>query len=220
MDGLVLREKVKNLKLSPALTDLSGKSLKLLFERPLAWEYQLFGSVLTDEMNLDQELKWDLKYRLQINNVQKLDDKISVADWLQLKMSEIRGLVDSAGKLMNSAIQEALREPGVPGDPEHLVYVARRIAQIHKALLKWTIEFNCADVSSDYKRLLFLMSAFSKDSIEKLESLPILLDAEISKAVDAHKRGEKYVAEVMLKIEGNPYQDELMIEFAQLKNVG
>src|ERR1017187_859547 len=75
MDGLVLREKVKNLKLSPALTGLSGKSLKLLFERPLAWEYQLFGSVLTDEMNLDQELKWDLKYGLQINNVQKLDDK-------------------------------------------------------------------------------------------------------------------------------------------------
>jgi hypothetical protein len=61
MDGLVLREKVKSLKLSPALTGLSGKSLKVLFERPLAWEYQLFGSVLTDEMNLDQEFKWDLQ---------------------------------------------------------------------------------------------------------------------------------------------------------------
>jgi hypothetical protein len=62
------------------------------------------------------------------------------------------------------------------------------------------------------------MSAFSKDAIEKLESFPILLDAEISKAVEAHRRGEKYVVEIIMKIGGNPYQEDLMAEFARLKN--
>lgn len=120
--------------------------------------------------------------------------------------------------LLNSAIQEALREKGVPGDPEHLVYVARRIAQIHKELLKWTIEFNCTKVSSDYERLLFLMSAFSKDAIEKLEGIPASFDAEIVKAVEAHKRGEDYIAQIMVKITGNPYQEELMAEFDRIIN--
>jgi len=106
----------------------------------------------------------------------------------------------------------------VPGDPEHLVYVARRVAQIRKSLLKWTIEFNCTDVTSDYKRLLFLISAFSKDAIEKLESFPALIDAEIAKGIEANKRGEKFDGEIMLKIGGNPDQEELMAEFARLSN--
>lgn len=215
MDGLFLRERVKNLKLSPALTNLSGKSLKLLFERPIAWEYQFFSSVLVDEMNLDQEFKWDLQYGLQISVIQRLDDKLSISNWILQKIADVQGLVKSAEILMNNAIQEALRGPGVPGDPEHLVYVARRVAQVRKALLKWTIEFNCTEISSDYKRLLFLISAFSKDAIEKLESFPTLIDAEIAKGIEANKRGEKYVANIMLKFGGNPYQEELMAEFGR-----
>ena len=54
MEGLVLREKVKDLKLSAALTELSGKSLRLLIERPIGWEQLLFSSVLAYEIERDR----------------------------------------------------------------------------------------------------------------------------------------------------------------------
>lgn len=74
MEGLVLREKVKDLRLSPALRELSGKCLKLMVERPVGWEDSFFSAVLADEMNSDQDLKWDLQYGLKISHVHRLDD--------------------------------------------------------------------------------------------------------------------------------------------------
>jgi hypothetical protein len=62
MEGLALRERVRNLKLPSSLTDLSGKALKFLLERPLGWEFGLFSTVMAEDMGKDQELKWDLMY--------------------------------------------------------------------------------------------------------------------------------------------------------------
>src|SRR5258706_13755541 len=134
MEGLILREKVKDLRLSPALTELSGKCLKLMLERPTGWEYSFFSTVLADEMNADQELKWDLQYGLKITHIHGLDDLLTMYNWIQQKLSDMQALALSAGQLMNQAIQDALGKPGEPGDPEHLGYVARRLAKIRKEL--------------------------------------------------------------------------------------
>ena len=42
MDGLILREKLKDLKLPPVLAELTGKPLKILWEKPVGWEFRLF----------------------------------------------------------------------------------------------------------------------------------------------------------------------------------
>ena len=219
MEGLVLREKVTDLKLPAALTELVGKSLRLLLERPAGWEYQLFSSVLADEIELDRELKWDLQYGLKIKSIQKLDDLLSMHHWISRKFSEMKGFIHSFGKLMNSAIQEAFREPGVPGDPEHIVYVARRLARVRKELLEWTIDFNCAEVRPECERLLFLISASSKDSIEQIENIPVRIDAEISKALEANQRGEKYVANIMVTLSELPHLAEIEVEFEKLSRL-
>ncbi len=220
MDGLVLREKIKKLNLPPTLANLSGKSLKLLFERPKAWEYRFFSSVLADEMKLDEEIKWDLNYGLKNKNIRKFGDRNLLWNWIQQKLVEIMALCVSAEKLTNTALVEALREHGTPGDPEHLFYVARRLAQIRKAFLEWAIEFNCADVDEEYKRLLFLTSAFSKDAIERLENLPILIDMEITKALETYeKTGQKQLVDINVKIGGNPYQKDLEAEIQRFKSL-
>jgi hypothetical protein len=46
MEGLCLREQLKDLKLPPALKELTGKSLRILWEKPMGWEFRLFSSVL------------------------------------------------------------------------------------------------------------------------------------------------------------------------------
>jgi len=215
MDGLILREKVKGLKLPPTLRNLPGTALKIVLERPIGWEYRFFSAVLSDEMDSDQELKWDLEYGLKIGRIHPLREPWLMINWLQQKMNEIGALVDSASRLMNEAIQDALGNPGVAGDPEHLVYCARRIAQIRKELVKWTIEFRCTEVQPECEHLLSLISEMSKDVIEKLESIPAKLDAEITKALEAHARGQKYTAELMLSLT-IPNNDEIAAEFAKL----
>jgi len=218
MEGLVLREKVKNLMLSPALRELSGKCLKLMLERPIGWEYSFFSAVLADEMNADQDLKWDLRYGLKIAHVHGLDDLLLMYNWIQQKLSDMEALVHSASQLMNQAIQEALGKPGEPGDPEHLVYVARRLSKVRKELVNWSIEFACTKAQPECGKLLTLLSLASRDTIEKIESIPSRLDDEIAKAIAANKRGEKYVAELMLKIEMS-HSDEICAEFQKLSQL-
>jgi hypothetical protein len=219
MEGLVLREKVKDLKIPAVLSDLSGKSLRLLFERPIGWEYSFFSSVLAGEMELNQELKWDLKYALKTQKIKIINDFLSVNSWLSQKMDDLLGITQSWDALMNKAIQDALREKGVPGDPEHLVYVARRMAQFRKLLLGWTIEFNCTKVPTECERLLFLLSESSKDIIEKIENIPSQLDSEISKAIEAHKRGEKYEAKVFITLSVMPHSEEFCAEIRRLSEL-
>lgn len=218
MEGLILREKVKDLRLSPALRELSGRCLKLMLERPIAWEYGFFSAVLADEMNADQDLKWDLQYGLKIAHIHPLGELLQMINWIQQKMNDIQALVHSVDRLMNQAIQEALGKPGEPGDPEHLVYVARRIAWVRKELVKWTIEFGCTDVQPECERLLSLISQMSKNVIEQIESIPLKLDAEITKALEANSRGEKYTAELILKLT-IPHIEETTAEFEKLSRM-
>ncbi len=216
MEGLVLLEKVQALKLSEPLLSLSGKSLKLLMERPKGWEFFFFSSVLLDEMARDRQFKWDLQYGLKLASVQKLEDLYVLSQWIIAKYGQIAALVDSWGKLMNIALKEALGKPGEAGDPEHLLYVAQRLARIRKALLEWTIEFNCADTRPECERLLHLISEFSKDSIQKIEGIPGTVDAEISKVLEAERRGEKYEANVMITLANVPNPAEIALEFEKL----
>jgi hypothetical protein len=219
MEGLVLREKVKHLKLPAALTDLSGKSLQLVFEQPLGWEHLLFSSVLADELKRDQDLKWDLEHGLKIKPIRNLDDLILMTQWFIQKFSECKAFGHTFEKLMNAALQKALGDPGKPGDAEYLVYVAKRLAGLRKALLEWTIEFNCTEVRPECERLLFLISETSKDFIEQLENIPSKVDEEIFKAVEAHNRGETYTAKVSVIISASPNQSEIGDEFKKLPEI-
>jgi hypothetical protein len=215
MEGLILRERVKDLRLPQTLTNLSGKSLRILLERPRGWEYRFFSSVLTDEMQGDQELKWDLKYGLKIESIRSATELLHMLDWLQQKCKDIMALVYSAEMILNQAIQEALGPPGSPGDPEQLVYCARRVAHIRKRLVTWAIEFRCTEVQPECERLMQLMSEMSKDSVGQLEAFPAILDAEITKAEEAIARGEEYTATIKLTLK-TPFSEELEAEFKEL----
>jgi hypothetical protein len=147
-----------------------------------------------------------------------LDELSSMYEWIQQKTKDARGLTHSAEKLLNSAIQEAMGEKDVAGNPEQLVYVARRIAKVRKAFLEWGIEFNLTEVKPECERLFVLMSDSAKDCIEKIEGFPSRVNSEIDKSVEAYKRGEQYVANLKLTFEmtNGP---EIQAEFARLENL-
>jgi hypothetical protein len=170
---------------------------------------------IAEQLHLDQKLKWDLTYGLMLGRIHDLGDLHQLIQWVQQKLKDITGLVHSAEQLMNKAIQEALKEPGVSGDPEMIVYVARTIAQVRRELLIWTIDFNCTEVKPECKRIMSLISAFSQNVLDQLESIPKRLEEEVAKAESAYSRGEKYVGHLQLTF-SIPENAELSAEFAKL----
>lgn len=221
MDALLIREKVRDLSLPAALADLSGTSLRLLLERPSGWEFLFFASVLSDEFAKNADLKWDLKYAIRSGATTRFmsddlrTDVLAMNSWIQQKLADVKALVDSVQKLMNAAIQEAVGVPGASGDPEHITYVARKIAAFHRRLLEWTVSFNDAEVRPKCQRILDLIATFSEDTIRQLETIPSTLRSEIAKALQAKQNGETYVANVMLVL-ANPVGGELAEEFETL----
>lgn len=217
MEGLSLRETFKNLKLPASLANLSGTSLRLLLEKPTAWEYKLFTSVLDSEMDKNQELKWDLQHGVKTGAIIQLEDSLSAQLWVQQRMKDAINLTRSASKLMNKVIQEAVGKLGEAGDPEYIVYAARRLAVLHKKILEWSIDFICAEVPPKFRRLFDLISNMTADFITQLESIPSGLDMEIVKAVEAHEKGLSYAASFNLKISIHNIE-EIEAEFQKIQS--
>lgn len=218
MDALVCRGQLRGAHLPEYVLGLTGTCLKYVFEKPIGWEYYLFAHVLGDEMARLKHLKRDLIYGLKIGRTKRFGEPREVFDWIALKGREIRLLVGSAETLLNVAIHEALGPQGSPGDPEHIVYVARRLAHIYKALLEWTIDFNLVDAESAFERILQLYAKFSDVVIAEFEGMPIRIITEIDKAVVADRRGDTYIADMRFTF-GVPDTTELHEEFQRLGRV-
>src|ERR1043166_6985079 len=159
MDSLLIRESFKRLKLPPALMNLTGEPLSLLMERPRAWEFSLFASVLESEIEAGKPLKWDIAHGLQLGTSVRIVSGLELCQWLPQKFTDIMRLVDSAGKLMNHAIQQALGPQGVAANAEHVVYVARRLGEVYRSVLKWTVDFNEVELPSELQTLISLAAS-------------------------------------------------------------
>lgn len=210
MDALIVREKVRDLPLPHSLSELAGRSLRLVMEKPAGWEFFLFASVLDDGFCKSADLKWDLKYSLKTGGVRSFStsepgaDLLAMTDWIQGKFKSIRALVDTASTLMNTAIQEAMGPLEVAGDSQHIVYVARRLAQVHRSLLEWAIDCNDVEVRPQCERAIALIATFANDVLHKLESIPEKIQTEISKALEAKQKGETYKTEIMIVLDSPP----------------
>src|SRR5207245_9487604 len=116
------------------------------------------------------------------------------------KFRDILRVVRSAEKLRNKAIQEAVGPLGVAGNAEQLVYVARRLGEVYRAVLDWTAEFNRVDLHSELGRLMTIASSFSSDIIKQLESIPSRLTEQIVQATAAVDQGRPGTVEIMITL--------------------
>jgi hypothetical protein len=218
MESLFIRDKFKRSSIPDGLRNLTGEALALVFEKPLVWEYKLFCTVLAAEIDSAKPLKWDLDYSLQLGRVIRLGEPAEISQWMVTKMHEIQRLVQSASKLMNEGVAKAAGPLGQPGNPEYLVYVARRLGEIYRAILEWTLEFNHVEVDPKYSRLVELSSLFSQDVIQQLESIPSRLDAKLTEAVEIVKTGKHHSFELMITLSVPPITEEFNREIKRLKS--
>lgn len=215
-DALTARNRLKAAQLSPELAALSASALIILIEKPPIWEHRFYSIVLRAELEALAGLRRDLRYELRLKPVVHLTDWIEVKDWILGQLERIRRLIESLMKLGNESLLEALGPSGVPGDPELLLYVARRMGEAVREVLNWTLDFLNVSVPDDLQRLVKLSSEFSKDAIENIFSFPDRMDSMLTEALEALSQGGTFSAKLTLCLD-LPSSPELEHEIALLK---
>jgi hypothetical protein len=220
MDALTIRAKIVRCSLSEALQDLSGAALLLVVQKPTAWEYRLFSQVLSDEISRLANIKRDLNYGLALGKAVKLGGNPSaVMEWLGRKIGEIMSFVDSANVLFKAAIPNAFGPPGEPGDVEEIVYAAKRLAEVYKRILEWTIEFRCIQVEDEFSHLIELIPRMSHNAIEEIEAFAINLNKQIEGTVRRYEETKQPQTIHITLTLSCPDMSELDDEFNRLKKL-
>ena len=215
-DAMTIREQVRGARLSPDLMTLPPRALRILLEKPKTWEYQLYSAVLKSELDALAGLRRDLKYGLRIGPVNELA-ATEVFPWIRIQFERLIRLVNSLSALGNEALQEAFGPPGQPGNPELIVYVARRMADVAQQVIAWTTDFLSVRVDPEFERLIELTSKFSTDVLDKLESFPPWIDEEMQKVEHSAAKGEKYKTELILRL-STPVPEGYDEEMERLKS--
>lgn len=217
MDGLELRKKVRGSQLPESLLALNSKAIQLVIECPFAWEYRFFSEVLSNEIDNLKDMRWDLKYNIRFGKVVPLVSLNDIVSWASNKIDELLSIVATSTDLVNTAYQDAIGEPGVPADLEHLVYVAKRIAETYKSAIEWTLEFKSVKIEDDFKRLIDLYSEFTNNVIQEIEELSERLHVELERAVNAYaETGSPQTVDIKFVLTAHD-TTELMAEMERLK---
>lgn len=150
--------------------NLSGESIKLILERPTAWEYLLFAQSMIDQINaLD-----DIKREYELHLVLGIREKVSVDDfpsWLHLRLEELMLVVDVLTRLGSGAIEQSFGPPGQPGDPDQIVFITRKLADVYREAIDWTQRVRRASFDDELAPLQSEMEVFSSSIIDQIGSL-------------------------------------------------
>lgn len=211
---LKLKNQVDNANITIYLQSLKGESLRLLIEKPFAWEYKIFGQVCEDGLKSLQDLKRDYKYGISLERSKTLTGFEEIFKWIQEKNNDFIIIMENISDLINIRLKEALNEYGIPANMEYVVYVAKKIVELYKKVLQIGIEVKLINVDDEFRGL-------AKYSIIVCDS--ILNDIEIfcntyQEKVKNLRDGAKGSLEIELIMQA-PNLDEFYKELENVKRL-
>jgi hypothetical protein len=168
-ESLDIRTKAYSTQILESLSEYKGDILRLALEKPMAWEYRLFGEVLHSGIKMLNPLRRDVKYGIAFGQCISFSDLKNLVDYIVTKIYELRQVGVGLEILLNTAFQEAAGLPGEPGDPEHIVYVAEKIVEAYKNVLLWTVELRRLKVEDEWENLIAKVALFSENMILEIE---------------------------------------------------
>jgi len=196
-DALVLRQRATIRNLSTELQQLRGPSLRLVIERPFAWEYLLFGQVLDDEIKKFGDLKRDWQYGIATGPGSSRTPRQAFA-LIQEKMPYVMRIARNIENIVNCALPDAFGPPGVSGDPENIVYAAKKFASLYSEVLEWKLDFSRIAVHDELRALLSVTSKLCDNVIPEIESFSVTYRDAVKEAIAAHVPGQPTVTDLKL----------------------
>jgi hypothetical protein len=200
-DSLRLRTRFQAAGLSDSLQQLRGLALKLLIERPTAWEMRLFSQVLADEIAKSADLKRDYDLGIALGPGPIVHGFQDVMSWASHKFAEASKITTAITALMNEALPRADGPPGTPADADAFVHVARKVADQYRALLEWTLDCRRVNVEPEFRKLAQSLTYFTRNFVREVEEFSDRLQSEITAALASLKpAGETRTIALTLKL--------------------
>ena len=196
------------------LEKYKGETLRLLLEKPIAWEYKVFGQVYEDGLKELQNLKRDYKYGFSLRGSKRLADFDEVVNWILEKNSDFSIIADNLSDLINKNLTAALGKPGEPADIEYVVYVAQKMVALYEKVLNIGLEIKHLSVDDEYVNLVKCPLEICDSIIEDLEGYCEMYQ----KAMKSIKNGEKRTIEINLTMR-TPKLDKFYQEIENIKTI-
>jgi len=158
---------------------------ELIAERPAAWEYLLFASVLW-EAKVAAEPKYRDHQLAVASRKRVLTSADEARSFLSRALAVMSAETPAVERLLSSESQEwAFGAPGTPGDPERIVHLARRVAGIYEFLLDWSANIRATATPEEHSRLYDLVARLASRPIEESRAF---IDEMIVKLADVPER--------------------------------
>ncbi|MGD8452699.1 MAG: DUF4062 domain-containing protein [Phycisphaerae bacterium] len=178
-------------------TDISLGAWRLSIERPRAWEIRLLDRVLRDKLTEAQEAKWDLQNGLSLGPRQRQERK-QVMDWVMTQFAELVDTVRALDKLLNTTWPEA----AAAGNPRKIIYVAKRVGDIYRTAIDWSLQFRRVHVDDDFRRLLGTASRASCSCVDVIEALSTQISHAVKQTLDTPiKEGETVSPTIRVRLD-------------------
>lgn len=189
-DSLKLRQLLSGKGIPRYMDLLSPKALRIVLEQSEAWEARLFCRVLIDEVDLRYDMISEYKNGLKLNSVLFISQSDAI-EWILTQNHHMENLVESLNILINSSLQHAFKEKGIPGNPEEIIWVARMVGRVLEQMLQWAINIRCARFEEPFDIVGKEMALFGDDIVAEIirypkESLKKIEDALLS--LDPNKK--------------------------------
>lgn len=155
-DGLTYKRISNTLPPYALESDIPLGAVRALVEKPYAWEYKFLAHVLKGEFDKLQKYRWDFKYGIFTTHIVELNSTEFLED-VSVKLKELKKLCGLLELLLNSAIQDAIGEPGDPSDLEMMVYVSKQFAFLYERVIAWALYFKSLHTDEVFRQLIQML---------------------------------------------------------------
>lgn len=186
-DCLDLRRRLNQNKLD--LTELNSKSLRLVIEKPLGWEYLLFAQLFQDAIDFYFQKKLDAELGISYGELISLYEEKEILKWVQLKLDLIKNIIQQITAAINFGYTKAIGKFGEPSDIPRMMHLTKRIGDGYSQLLDWKLQFLRVEVKGEFVRLVELISELAANSIKEIEDFSRGLYIQVENLI---KNGKAY----------------------------
>lgn len=191
-------------------SDIPSNAVRVFVEKPYAWEYKFLAYVLKGEFDKLQAHRWDFKYGIYSARTMHLE-RTELLDDVSEKLDEILDLSGILATLLNSVVQEAIGDPGVPSNLDMMIYVSKQLASIYKRMIEWGLYFKSIHTEEVFNNLLSLLCQLPGDLLIQIDEFVAKVFDQITELPDAEDGIERVISlECVLKANNlNEINDEI-----------
>ncbi|UKJ62903.1 TIR domain-containing protein [Cellulosimicrobium cellulans] len=186
---------------------------RLLTERPPGWEYFLYASLLQRGLADHEDAYRDhsVQYAKRTGRLVSRDNIREVVDGAN---GSVMNIISNFNAVLKPGVHEAaFGAPGVPGDPDRIIHLARRFVSVYEDFLAWSAELRGATASGEsIGEALGAMSHMADQPIEAMREFVTNFVDEIESSYPRAIAGENVKVNMVITL---TLGDEIVAEFLE-----